>query len=62
MVSTDEELEPIVDQLYNHLDSIQSNVNQIGGLASAMGSSRAALQDVLFKHLGTTRYTQVILG
>ena len=58
----DEELGPVIDQLYNHLDSIQNNVSQFDGLASAMGGSRAALQDVLLRHVGTIRYAQVVLG
>ena len=61
-ISTYEELEPVVSQLYNHLDSIQGNINQIEGLSSAIGKSRAALQEVLFKHLGTIRYAQLVLG
>jgi hypothetical protein len=58
----DEELGPVVDQLYSHLESIQGNVNQVEGLASAMDGSRAALQDVLFKHIGSKRCEQVVLG
>jgi hypothetical protein len=41
---------------------MQGNINQIEGLASAMDGSRAALQDVLFKHIGRKRHEQVILG
>lgn len=53
---------PVVDQLYSHLESIQGNVHQIEGLASAIDGTRAALQDVLFKHIGSKRYEQVVLG
>jgi hypothetical protein len=51
-----------MNQLYNHLDSIQGNISQVESLPSAMGGSRAALQEVLFKHLGTTRYAEIVLG
>lgn len=61
-VSTDDELMPLVQQLNNHLDSLQSNLAPIGGIDTAILRTKAAVDDVLFKHLNAEEHEQVVRG
>lgn len=44
------------------MESIRGNLQQAEGIVPQLARSRAALQDVLFRHLGQGQYEQVILG
>jgi hypothetical protein len=60
--SLDGNLQPILNQLRNHLENMQSNFSQLEGLVPAMGNIKAAVQDVLLKHVDGDDYEQVVLG
>ncbi|TPX10007.1 uncharacterized protein E0L32_008854 [Thyridium curvatum] len=57
-----DELLSLSKQLASHMDSMKTNLQQIGGVAPAVLSSRAALQQVLHKHLDPQHYERVLLG
>jgi hypothetical protein len=61
-LDAEEALTIVIDQLHNHLHSMQSNSEQVGGIASAMNRSRAVVQDVLYKHVDAKKYQHVVLG
>lgn len=44
------------------MESLKSNLQQIGGVVPAITKSKAALQQVLLKHLDEEQYSKVLLG
>jgi hypothetical protein len=58
----DEELMKLSQQLGSHMESMQGNLQQIGGVIPAISKSKAALQRVMLKHLGEEQYDKVLLG
>lgn len=44
------------------MESMKGNLQQIGGVVPAISTSKAALQQVLLKHLGNEQYESVLLG
>jgi len=47
-------------QLSGHLESIQTNMAQLDGLAPELERSSAALRSVLARHLGGDEYQRVL--
>ncbi|PSS06776.1 hypothetical protein M430DRAFT_195783 [Amorphotheca resinae ATCC 22711] len=58
----DEDLQAVVKELQGHVGSIQSNIDQVKGIAHAMSKSKAAVQATLFDHLEKPQYEDVVLG
>ncbi|KAL5947568.1 hypothetical protein ACKVV1_000639 [Pyricularia oryzae] len=58
----DEELLKISQQIGSHMDSMQGNLRQVDGILPAMEITKAALHDVLLKHLDSTKCEEVLLG
>lgn len=58
----DEELVNLSQQIGSHMESMQSNLQQIGGVVPAINKSKAALQQVMLKHLDEEQYEKVLLG
>ncbi|KAI8159825.1 hypothetical protein K4K49_007456 [Colletotrichum sp. SAR 10_70] len=58
----DEELQGLASQVGNHMESMRNNLQQIEGVVPQIGKSRAALQDVLFRHLDQQAYENVLFG
>lgn len=58
----DEELDALSRQIGNHMESLKSNLHQVDGVVPAITKSKAALQQVLLKHLGEEQYGRVLLG
>ena len=46
----DPEVAPLLDQLRNHLESMQANHVQVRGIENAIKDTQVALDDVLFKY------------
>ncbi|KAH8599133.1 centromere protein Q [Bisporella sp. PMI_857] len=61
-VKPDHNLATILNELDGHVDSIQSNIGQVQGIAEAVTRSKAAVQATLFEHLERSEYEKVILG
>jgi hypothetical protein len=51
-----------VEELQNHLDSMQNNYKQVEGILPAMDETEASIRAALLKHIDPQRYEQVILG
>lgn len=58
----DEELATLSQQIGSHMESMQGNLEQIGGVVPAISKSKAALQQVMLKHLDEEQYDKVLLG
>lgn len=58
----DEELITLSRQIGSHMESVRGNLQQIGGVVPAITKSKAALQQVLLKHLDEEQYDSVLLG
>ncbi|KAG8163808.1 hypothetical protein KVR01_005726 [Diaporthe batatas] len=58
----DEELVALSQQIGSHMESMQGNLQQIGGVVPAITRSKAALQQVMLKHLDEEQYDKVLLG
>lgn len=58
----DEELATLSKQIGSHMESMQGNLQQIGGVVPAISRSKAALQQVMQKHLDEEQYDKVLLG
>ncbi|KAF7542394.1 hypothetical protein G7046_g10171 [Stylonectria norvegica] len=58
----DPTLQPLSLQLAGHVESMRGNLQQTEGIAPAVARGRAALQDVLLRHLDRGAYEQVVLG
>jgi hypothetical protein len=58
----DVDLKTVVMQLGGHAESMRTNLQQAEGIALGMSKSRAALQDVLLRHLDLDQYERVVLG
>ena len=56
----DPELAPLLDQLRNHLESMQASHAQVQGIGNAMKDAQVALDDVLFKHMSPQLYDTTI--
>lgn len=50
-LQNDEDLKPVIKQIQGHLESMQGNMKQITDIGSAISKSKAAVEDVLFKHV-----------
>jgi CENP-Q, a CENPA-CAD centromere complex subunit len=57
-----DELVALSQQVGSHMESMKGNLQQIEGVLPAIAKSRAALQEVLHKHLDAQQYEQVLLG
>ncbi|KAK1986385.1 CENP-Q, a CENPA-CAD centromere complex subunit-domain-containing protein [Colletotrichum cereale] len=58
----DDELRGLAGQVGSHMESMRNNLQQIDGVVPQIVRSRAALQDVLFKHLDQQSYENVLFG
>jgi hypothetical protein len=58
----DIDMKDLALQLSGHVESMSANLQQAEGIAQGMSSSRAALQDVLLRHLDLDQYERVNLG
>ncbi|KAI3395800.1 hypothetical protein diail_883 [Diaporthe ilicicola] len=58
----DEELMTLSKQIGSHMDSMQGNLQQIDGVIPAISRSKAALQQVVLKHLDEEQYDKLLLG
>lgn len=58
----DENLEPIIQQINGHMESMQGNMEQIRDIGANIAETRAAVEDVLFKQVDTAAYEHVVLG
>ncbi|KAL6885144.1 CENP-Q, a CENPA-CAD centromere complex subunit domain-containing protein [Trichoderma longibrachiatum] len=58
----DPALKALALQLSDHMESIKTNLQQADGIVPQLARSRAALQDVLFRHLNREQYERVLLG
>lgn len=58
----DEELITLSKQISSHMESMKGNLQQISGVVPAITKSKAALQQVLLKHLDDEQYESVLLG
>lgn len=58
----DEELMTLSKQIGSHMDSMQGNLQQIGGVVPAISRSKAALQQVVLQHLDEEQYDKLLLG
>lgn len=58
----DEELVTISKQIGSHMESMKGNLQQIGGVVPAIAKSKAALQQVLLRHLDDEQYERVLIG
>lgn len=58
----DEELVTISKQIGSHMESMKGSLQQIAGVAPAIVKSKAALQQVLLRHLGDEQYERVLVG
>ncbi|WDK10570.1 hypothetical protein CGRA01v4_01849 [Colletotrichum graminicola] len=58
----DDELRGLAGQVGSHMESMRNNLQQIDGVLPQIVRTRAALQDVLFKHLGQQNYENVLFG
>lgn len=56
----DPELAPLLDQLRNHLESMQASHAQVRGIENAMKDTQVALDDVLFKYTSPQQYDTAI--
>lgn len=54
--SPDPDLNPLLEQLQSHLESMQANLGQLEGIDDAMVSAREALDDVLFRQATAQQY------
>jgi hypothetical protein len=52
----DSELAPLLEQLRRNLETMQGNHMQVEGIDEAVRDTRAALDDVLFKHASAQQY------
>ncbi|KAK2004280.1 hypothetical protein LX36DRAFT_650061 [Colletotrichum falcatum] len=58
----DDELRGLAGQIGSHMESMRNNMQQIDGVVPQIVRTRAALQDVLFKHLDQQSYENVLFG
>ncbi|KAK2016313.1 hypothetical protein LZ32DRAFT_552958 [Colletotrichum eremochloae] len=58
----DDELRGLAGHVGSHMESMRNNLQQIDGVVPQIVRTRAALQDVLFKHLDQQSYENVLLG
>ncbi|KAJ4417933.1 hypothetical protein N0V82_005890 [Gnomoniopsis sp. IMI 355080] len=58
----DGELVTLSKQIGSHMESMKGNLQPIDGVLPAIAKSKAALQQVLLKHLDDERYEDVLLG
>ncbi|OLN86666.1 hypothetical protein CCHL11_03772 [Colletotrichum chlorophyti] len=58
----DDELRGLAGQVGNHMESMRNNLKQVDGVIPQIVRTRAALQDVLFKHLDQHSYENALFG
>lgn len=56
---TDAELAPLLDQLRNHLESMQTNVAPVQGLGNIVTQAHASLLNTMFEHLDTDQFASL---
>ncbi|KAF8863585.1 hypothetical protein BDZ45DRAFT_644426 [Acephala macrosclerotiorum] len=61
-IQDDENLQGLIKGLHGHVDTIQGNIKQVGGISEAIVKSKAAVQATLFGHLSGSQYSEVMLG
>ncbi|KAE8452846.1 hypothetical protein EG329_013118 [Mollisiaceae sp. DMI_Dod_QoI] len=61
-IQGDENLQGLMKGLHGHVETIQGNIKQVSGISEAISRSKAAVQAMLFGHLGGTQYREAILG
>lgn len=58
----DEDLRPIVEELQNHLESMQNNFKQVEGVVPSIEQGEAAIRSALLNQIDEQRYEDVIMG
>jgi len=58
----DDDLAALSHRLGGHMASIKNNLQHLDGILPAMAKGRAALQEVLRRHLDPPSYDHVVLG
>ncbi|KAK2597997.1 hypothetical protein QQS21_005913 [Conoideocrella luteorostrata] len=58
----DNDIQPLVVQLGDHVDNIRANLEQTDKIMPQLARSRAALRAVLLRHLDLRRYEEAVLG
>lgn len=61
-VNLDTDLAPLLNQLRSHLESMQSNHEQVEGIDSAMERAHAALDSVLYANSAPETYESSVLA
>lgn len=61
-IQDDENLQGLIKGLHGHVDTIQGNIKQVGGISEAIVKSKAAVQATLFGHLSGSQYDEVMLS
>ena len=51
-----------MEELQNHLESMQNNFKQVEGIVPAIDKSEAVIRIALLKQIDEQRYEQVIMG
>jgi hypothetical protein len=57
-----EDIAALATQAGSHMESMRSNLEQIAAIGPAMTRSKAAVQEVLLKHLDAEQYGNILLG
>ncbi|RKF55193.1 hypothetical protein GcM3_203009 [Golovinomyces cichoracearum] len=57
-----EELSKLIKSICNHVNSIESNIGQVGDFSESIARSKANLQDSLFDHFRGSEYEEIIMG
>ncbi|KAF2090254.1 hypothetical protein K490DRAFT_17338, partial [Saccharata proteae CBS 121410] len=52
----DSDLKPLLDQLRNHIESMQTNSAQVEGVEDALSGAQTAVDGILFKRLDAQQY------
>lgn len=51
-----------MEELQNHLESMQNNFKQVEGVVPAIEKSEASIRAVLLTQIDEQRYEQIIMG
>ncbi|RDW75570.1 hypothetical protein BP5796_06391 [Coleophoma crateriformis] len=60
--SNDTKLLSLIQEVNDHVSSMQGNMSQIQGIGEAIANGKAAIQTTLFEHLMHDQYEEVVLG
>ncbi|ELR08147.1 hypothetical protein VC83_08905 [Pseudogymnoascus destructans] len=58
----DDDLRPIMEELQNHLESMENNFKQVEGIIPAIEKSEASIRATLLTQIDEQRYEQIIMG